>query len=122
LTNKRQILVGILLLLGLLLLGVSFVGFGYSSSAANWSPDQAREYQAASSNLHRLSHEYAQKAATGEGQKVRAELSEAQQHYQRLRENLDAAIERPKRLTWFARMAALILIAAGIAAFFYRPV
>ena len=118
---KREILAGVLVVLGLLLLGLSFVGFANTPGVANWTPDEAREYQAASSNLHRLSHEYTQKVSTNEGQKVKAELHEAQQQYQKLRTNLDAAIARPKRFTWFARLGALSLITAGIAAFFYRP-
>ncbi len=120
LATKRQFLAGVLLILGLLLLAFSFVGFANSTQVANWTPQEAREYQASSKNLHRLSHEYARKASTNEGQKVKAELQEAQQQYQKLRTNLDSAIARPRRFTWFARLGGLLLMAAGIAAFLYR--
>jgi hypothetical protein len=118
--NLRPILCGLAMIIGLVLFAVSFVWPASSTSTAAWTTEQAVEYQAASSNLHRLSHEYARTVGTDKAQKVRAELDKAQSDFATLSEDLESAIRRPKRLAWYLRIAAAILVAAGAIGIFYR--
>ena len=91
------ILSGLLVIVGLVLFAVSFVWPGSSSRTSAWSADQAKEYQAASANLHRLSHEYARTAGTDEAKQVRAE-TEGRNGLRRLERRTESAIARPKRI------------------------
>jgi hypothetical protein len=118
--NLRPILCGLAVILGLVLFAVSFVWPASSTRSASWSTEQAVEYQAASANLHRLSHEYARTAGTNEAQQVRAELDKAQSDFATLSDDLESAIARPKRLAWYLRIGATLLVAAGAAGIFYR--
>ena len=117
--NLRPILCGLAVILGLILFAASFIWPKSSTRSANWSTEQAVEYQAASANLHRLSHEYARTAGTDEAQKVRAELDKAQSDFATLSEDLESAIRRPKRLAWYLRIGAAILVVAGAVGVFY---
>jgi hypothetical protein len=117
--NPWPILCGLLVIVGLVLFAVSFVWPGSSTRNSAWSTDQAVEYQAASANLHRLSHEYARTAGTDEAQKVRAELEKARKDFDGLSTDLESAIARPKRLAMFLRIGACALVLIGAAGFFY---
>jgi hypothetical protein len=118
--NLRPILCGLAVIVGLVLFAVSFVWPATSTNSTAWSTEQAVEYQSASSNLHRLSHEYARTAGTEKAQQVRAELDKAQSEFATLSDDLESAIARPKRLAWYLRIGAAILVAAGAAGIFYR--
>lgn len=118
--DLRLILCGLLVVLGLVLFAISFVWPAFSTRSASWSTEQAVEYQAASANLHRLSHEYARTAGTEKSRQVRAELDKAQSDFATLSGDLESAIARPKRLAWYLRIGAALLVAAGAAGIFYR--
>jgi hypothetical protein len=113
------ILSGLLVIVGLVLFTVSFVWPGSSSRTSAWSADQAKEYQAASANLHRLSHEYARTAGTDEAKKVRAELEKARTDFDGLSDELESAISRPKRIAILMRIGGVALAVAGAAAVYF---
>jgi hypothetical protein len=117
--NLRPILCGLVVIVGLVLFAASFVWPSSSTSTAAWSTEQAVEYQTASKNLHSLSHEFARAAGTEEAQKVRAELDKAKSEFATLSEDLESAIARPKRLSWYLRIGACLMVLAGAAGFFY---
>ena len=117
--NLRPILSGLAVIAGLVLFAVSFVSPATSTRSAAWSTEQAVEYQSASSNLHRLSHEYARAAGTDEANRVRAELDKAQSEFDVLSDDLESAIARPKRLAWYLRIGACLMVFVGAAGFFY---
>jgi hypothetical protein len=117
--NPWPILCGLFVIVGLVLFAVSFVWPGSSARNSAWSADQATEYQAASVNLHRLSHEYARTAGTNEAQQVRAELEKARKDFDGLSTDLESAIARPRRLAMFLRIGACAMVFAGAAGFFY---
>jgi hypothetical protein len=117
--NLRPILGGLVVIVGLVLFAVSFVWPTSSSSSTTWSTEQAIEYQTASKNLHSLSHEYARAAGTEEAQEVRAKLDKAKSEFATLSEDLESAIARPKRLAWYLRIGACVMVLAGAAGFFY---
>jgi hypothetical protein len=117
--NLRPILSGLLVIAGVVLFAVSFIWSAASTRSAVWSTEQAVEYQAASSNLHRLSHEYARTAGTEEAKQVRAELDKAQSEFATLSDDLESAIARPKRLAWYLRIGACVLALVGAVGFFY---
>jgi hypothetical protein len=117
--NLRPILCGLAVMAGLVLFAASFVWPASSTGSTAWSTEQAVEYQKASKNLHSLSHKYARTEGTEESKKVRAELDKAQSEFATLSEDLESAIARPKRLAWYLRIGATILVAAGAVALFY---
>jgi hypothetical protein len=118
--NLRPIASGFAVIAGLVLFAVSFIWPAASTQSAAWSTERAVEYQSASSNLHRLSHEYARTAGTEESKQVQAELDKAKSEFATLSEDLESAIARPKRLAWYLRIGAAILVAIGAAGIFYR--
>jgi hypothetical protein len=113
------IICGLFVIVGLVLFAVSFVWPGSTARNSAWSADEAVEYQSASANLHRLSHEYARTAGTDKAQQVRAELEKARRDFDGLSTDLERAIARPKRLATFLRIAACAMVFAGAAGFFY---
>jgi hypothetical protein len=117
--NLRPILSGLAVIAGLILFAISFVWPATSSRSAAWTTEQAVEYQSASSNLHRLSHEYARTAGTEQSKQVRAELDKAQSEFATLSDDLESAIARPKRLAWYLRIGACVMVLAGATGFFY---
>jgi hypothetical protein len=117
--NLRPILCGLLVVVGLVLFAVSFVWPGSSTRSAGWSTDQAVKYQTASTNLHRLSHEYARTTGTDKAPQVRAELQKAQSEFSELGGELESAIARPKRLAMMLRIGGLALAAIGAVGVFY---
>jgi hypothetical protein len=117
--NPLPILCGLLVVVGLVLFAISFVWPGSSTRTSAWSDDQAAEYQAASANLHRLSHDYARSAGTDQAKQVRAALDKAQSEFTTLSSDLESAIARPKRLATYLRIGACAIVLAGAAGFFY---
>ncbi|HJQ79969.1 MAG TPA: hypothetical protein VJ828_08445 [Lacipirellulaceae bacterium] len=117
--NLRPILCGVAVIVGLVLFVVSFVWPTASTNSTVWSTEQAVEYQSASSNLHRLSHEYARTAGTEESKQVQAELDKAKSEFATLSGDLESAIARPKRLAWYLRIGACVMVVVGAVGFFY---
>jgi hypothetical protein len=116
----RPIISAVFVIVGLGLFAFSFVWPGSSTRLARWSTDQALEYQAASANLHRLSHEFSRSAGTDKAQQVRAELHKAQSEFDVLRAELDSATARPKQIAMLLRFGGLALAAAGAADIYFR--
>ena len=98
--------------LGLLLVVASVIMPTGAAGGANWSPEQAKQYQAASVKLHSLSHTSAS-ASPEKQRELKSQLQEAEKDYASRRAALDAAIGRPQRVKWILRMAGVAIAAAG---------
>jgi hypothetical protein len=97
---------------GLLLVVASVFLPASAVSGTSWSPEQAKQYQAASVKLHSLSQTAA--SSTPEKQReLRTQLHDAEKEYASRRAELDAAIRRPHRVTTLLRVAGIALAAAG---------
>ena len=119
--NSGRLLLSLALLAGgLALIAWSFLGAA-SAKHSGWSPEQASEYQAASARLHGLSHSYAEQLRGGDPGAAKAELDQAKEEYNALRERLDAAIARPKRIAWLLRVGGAALALAGGCLLYWLP-
>jgi cytochrome c biogenesis protein CcdA len=111
-TDWRTALAIALIALGLLLVMVSVIMPAGTAGGTNWSPEQAKQYQAASVKLHSLSHSSA--SANPEKQReLKNQLQEAEKDYASRRADLDSAIGRPTRVRWILRMVGIAVAAAG---------
>lgn len=118
----RSVTAVVLLVAGLGFIAWSFIVANVSTGHAAWSQEQAREYQAASSKLHSLSHEFALAAQSGNEPTVRDELRRAKSEYDELRGQLEIAMARPGRIAFWLRFAGLLLIAVGaVGLYWVRP-
>jgi hypothetical protein len=109
----RAIVAAVLLVGGIGIVALSFVWTRVANPRANWSTDQARQFQAAAARLHSLSHQHAQQSQQGDRQKMNAELELAKSEYQLLEGHLDAARSRPKNVAFGLRLTGMALMAAG---------
>jgi hypothetical protein len=116
-----QTVVAVLLVAaGFLLIAWSFIWPSVSSRATGWSQEEARSYQAASARLHSLSHQSAHATPSENEARVQAELAQARAEYHALRDQLDRALDRPRRVAWWLRIGGLGLIAAGATSLYFR--
>jgi hypothetical protein len=117
----QPVLAALLVVGGFGLVAWSFVWPSVSNSTAGWSPEQARDYQAASAKLHSLSHQSVHAAGQENEAQVRAELHKAQAEYDLLRGQLDSALDRPWRMAWWLRLSGLTLVGVGGVSLYFRP-
>jgi Flp pilus assembly protein TadB len=111
-TDWRTALAIALIATGLLLVVASVIIPAGAAAGTNWSPEQAKQYQAASVKLHSLSQSSA--AATPEKRReLKSQLQDAEKDYASRRADLDSAIGRPNRMRWFLRLAGVVVAAAG---------
>jgi hypothetical protein len=118
--GRRKALAAVLIAAGFVLIATSFILPSKGSQRAAWSTDQAKQYQAASSKLHSLSHEIAT-AKPDRQAAIRDDLHEARAEYASLRNDLDAALSRPRRSAWTLRIIGLISVAIGGVLLFRLP-
>ena len=118
--GPRKTLAAILVVVGAGLIALSFVWPGESSQRGAWSYEQAKQYQAAASKLHSLSHEMAHAEPDREAV-VRAELKTAKAEYDSLRGDLDSALSRPQRWAWMMRLGGLFAVFFGGVLLFTLP-
>ena len=116
----RQPLAAFLLAGGIAMVAVSFFWPSDSSNRANWSPQQARAYQAASVKLHSMSHETAHAAGSQDEKAVREKFDQAKAEYDALRGELDAAIDSPKNIRYALRIFGSLVAIAGLALNYVR--
>jgi hypothetical protein len=117
----RSLIAIILLISGLGSIAWSFIALNVSTGRTAWSEEQAREYQAASSRLHSLSHQFAQQANRG-NETVARQLKQAEADYDSLRGQLESAMARPQRIAILLRVAGLLLLVVGGACLYFgRP-
>jgi hypothetical protein len=109
-----------LILVGVAVIALSFVWPTNASQRGGWSLEQARRYQAAAIKLHGLSHDVAHASADREAA-IRAELNSAKTEYGALRNDLDAAISRPRRWSWILRTAGILALILGGTRLFTLP-
>lgn len=109
----RPIVAAVMLAIGIGLVALSFAWSTIFNGNGGWSNEQAREYQAASQQLHSLSHEYSQRARQGNDSALHEELEKAKLEYDSLRSDLDAAIARPRRVEIALRTIGMALIGAS---------
>ena len=104
---------------GILLILLSLFWPSGATSRANWSAEQAKQYQAASIKLHSLSHASVHPGTDVDPQAQRKELQQAEADYKAIRAELDSAIDRPKHLILAFRVAGVTLVAAGGLGMYY---
>jgi hypothetical protein len=109
----RAIVAVVLLVVGIGIVALSFVWPRVANSRANWSTDQARQFQAAAARLHSLSHQHAHQSRQSDPQKMNSELELAKTEYQLLEGQLEAARARPKNVAFGLRVAGVASMAAG---------
>src|SRR5262245_54898937 len=109
----QPIVAAVLLAGGVGTVALSFVWARVFDARANWTTEQAREYQAAAVKLHSLSHEYAQQTRQGPEQQMRDKLEAAKTEYESLQGQLEAARARPANVALGLRLSGLALMAAG---------
>ena len=109
--DRRTGLAIALIAVGLLLVAASVFLPEAATRGTNWSPEQAKQYQAASVKLHSLSHTAARSPEKQE--ELRKQLQDAEKEYASRRADLDAALNRPHRVTFMLRVAGVFLAAAG---------
>ena len=119
--TSRHVVAAILVVGGLGLVALSFIWANVSTARSAWSQEQALEYQATSSKLHSLSHQFAQEAQRGNDQAIRAELEKTRAEYGELRAQLEGAMARPARIAFWLRIFGLLLIAAALVSAFWQP-
>jgi hypothetical protein len=117
----QPVVAALLVVAGCGLIAWSFVWPSLSTSAAGWSREEAREYQAASAKVHSLSHQHAHAAERGNEAAVRAELDKAQVKYEVLRGQLENAMGRPRRIAILLRIAGFALVGVGAAILYFAP-
>src|SRR5262245_1216598 len=107
-----------MLLLGVVFVGVSFVWASVSTGRSEWSDEQARAYQAASADLHSLTHKYGEHLSGAKGEAIPPELQQARAKYDELRGQLDTARARPLALALALRVTGMALAVVGAALYF----
>lgn len=108
----RSVLATISISVGILLILLSLFWPTRGGGQSNWSPEQAKKYQAASVKLHSLAHSTAH-ASAAEQQASRKELEQAEAEYTEIRAGLDSAIDGPRRFSRVLRWTGVFLLAAG---------
>jgi hypothetical protein len=110
----------LLLMIGLMLIGLSFVWPTMASSQSAWPNEKAEAYQAASANVHRLSMQMAGRTPQDQTRAHHEELANAQTNYAALRTELDEARIRPARIATILRYSGILLAAGGAVWLFAR--
>ena len=108
-----------LLVIGCILIGLSLVWPSISTGRAQWSDEQAREYQATSAELHSLSHEMAQHSNDAD-EALERRLRTAQGEFDRLHTQLQAARESPLRLAAFLQILGSLLVIVGAVLYYVQ--
>lgn len=88
---KDYLLPGVLILAGLVLIATSIAWSKSVPGNSNWTPQKAQQYEKAARDFHAL-------ASTPPSEETNAARQEAEQHYQQLRTELEAA--RGSRVRW----------------------
>jgi hypothetical protein len=89
-------------------------------SRSAWSPEQAKEYQAASVKLHSLSQQTVAAAGSNSDKANREKLAQAETEYKAIRSQLDSAIDRPKYITYALRIVGSLLAITGLTLIYRR--
>lgn len=109
----RQVCSLATLVLGVAIIALSLIWTRVSTGRYAWSDKQALEYQAASSKLHSLSHEFAHQETSAESDALRPDLEAAQAHFSEVRAQLEAARQQPARIALILRLAGILIAVAG---------
>jgi Flp pilus assembly protein TadB len=121
-TDWRTALAIALIAVGLLFVVSSIIIPAGAAGGTNWSPEKAKQYQAASVKLHSLSHSSAS-ASPEKQRELKSQLQDAEKDYASRRADLDAAIGRPTRVRWILRMTGVAIAAAGgVSAYLSRKI
>ncbi len=105
-------LAAVLIVAGIGLIVLSVFCTGSAVSQANWSPEQAKQYQQASLKLHSLSHE-PNTTTDADRQSYHRELKQAESEYQAIRARLDSAIDGSETFLRSLRWLGAVLTAFG---------
>lgn len=103
----------LVLILGCFLVAVSLIWHVSSTNHNGWSPEQAKQYQAASVKLHSLSHAAMHPTSDTDLKAQRKELEQAQEDYSAIRSQLDSAIAWPRQVAIAMRIVGILLGATG---------
>jgi hypothetical protein len=110
--NWRFALAALSLVAGIGLILLSVFWPSGSVSHANWSPEQAKQYQQASLKLHSLSHAPNTQTETAQ-QAYHRDLKQAESDYQAIRAKLDSAIDGSSTFLRTLRWGGAVLAAIG---------
>ncbi len=103
---------------GLVLIAVSFAWSSLPVGKSAWTPERALQHQAASANLHGLSHKYAHELEMAAPGSIPDELREARGEFTDMSLQLDAARDQPRRIATALRLIGIGLSLAGAVAYF----
>jgi predicted PurR-regulated permease PerM len=119
-SSSRQSSVSfVVLLIGVVLIGVSLVLPKYATGRSQWSDEQAFQYQATSAELHSLSHQFADASESGANdQEIELRLQSAQEEFERLHSQLEAARQSPARLATIMQLLGSVMVAIGAVLYF----
>jgi len=110
-----------LLVAGVGLIGASVIWPMFGTTRLEWSNEMAVEHQAASANLHALSHKYSDELARDGNGEIPAELRAARERFNELSGHLDSAKRRPAQVATLLGIAGVAFSVAGALAFFAAP-
>jgi hypothetical protein len=112
-SSIRTLVPPLVLILGCFLIAVSLIWPFSSTNHTGWSPEQAKQYQAASVKLHSLSHAAMHPTPDTDLKAQRKELEQAQEDYSAIRSQLDSAIAWPRQVAITMRIGGTLLGAIG---------
>ena len=110
--RSQQIALAVFLT-GVGLLGCSFLP-AFASGSTRWSSDQARQYQDASMQIQKLTHQLAQQSPDTATQSSSVEFKKALDHFQQLQGELSDARSQSGIWAMTLRVVGVVLGIAGI--------
>lgn len=105
---KRQVTAVGLLLGGLILLCLGMTWNRLMPTSAYWGEEQAREYVAAQTELHAVSHQHAH------GSEGDAEIKAARERYDQIRQQLESAQNSRGRTSTLLAVVGVLMLLGGI--------
>ena len=118
----HQRLILVILGTGFSLLLISFIAKPAIDARPNWTAEQGRDFEAATTHLHAISHQHGNRAnsrnhSNGESIADKDEFQAAQEKYRQLKSELDRARSRGQNLAKLAYCSGIVLIAFGFVGF-----
>ena len=108
------------LVMGTGLIAASLVWTHLPGDISGWSTGQAMELQSASASLHELSHKYEAQLSRSKANSLPPEFASAKEKFDQLKQQLDAARERPGHIAAALFVAGTLLSVGGGTVYFAR--
>jgi hypothetical protein len=90
----------------------------FPAATSGWSEEQAKQFQQSSGRLHELIEEYHGPKAKADADTIAQKLKQTDEEVVKLREQLDAARNRPARIGAALRMCGIAISAIGAVMYF----